>query len=341
MNLAMWRKALQVIPNVSRQEWEELDMVSKWLVSTRAAVLVMTFISAVLAGLFALRDSSFHFIPWLALAFGLIMAHAGNNLFNDYTDYTRGVDQNNYFRTMYGPQPLTHGLMTKRQHLAYFVVTSLLGLIAGFYLIWYNRFDPVVWALLGIGAFFLLFYTWPLKYIALGELAVLIVWGPLMIGGGYYVLTRNWDWNVVWASAPYTLGVTTVIFGKHIDKIQTDLEKNIHTLPVLIGEAGSRYTVIAMMILPYFVVIYMVAVRYFTPLMLLILLAIPNLRRVLPAFLRPRPQERPRDFPEGQGGWPLYFAPLAFLNNRSFGVLFMLGLIADVLVRILLPSFWR
>jgi 1,4-dihydroxy-2-naphthoate octaprenyltransferase len=341
MDLTMWRKALQVIPNVSREEWEELDMVSKWLVSTRAAVLVMTFISAVLAGLFALRDSSFHLIPWLALAFGLIMAHAGNNLFNDYTDYIRGVDQNNYFRTMYGPQPLTHGLMTKRQHLNYFIVTSLLGLAAGLYLIWRNDFDPIVWALLGLGAFFLLFYTWPLKYIALGELAVLIVWGPLMIGGGYYVLTHNWDWNVVWASAPYTLGVTTVIFGKHIDKIQTDREKNIHTLPVLIGEAASRYTVIAMMILPYFVVIHIVAARYFTPLMLLVLLAIPNLRQVLPAFLKPRPQERPSNFPDGQGGWPLYFAPLAFLNNRSFGVLFMLGLIGDVLVRILLPSFWR
>ena len=341
MNLAMWRKALQVIPDVSRQEWEKLDMVSKWLVSTRAAVLIMTFISAVLAGLFALRDNSFHFIPWLALAFGLVMAHAGNNLFNDYTDYVRGVDQNNYFRTLYGPQPLTHGLMTKRQHLSYFVATSLLGLIAGFYLIWYNDFDPVVWVLLGLGAFFLLFYTWPLKYIALGELAVLIVWGPLMIGGGYYVLTHHWDWNVVWASAPYTLGVTTVIFGKHIDKLQTDHAKKIHTLPVLIGEAVSRYMIIAMMILPYLFVVYMIAVRYFTPLMLIVLLAIPNLGRVLPAFFKPRPQERPKDFPEGQGGWPLYFAPLAFLNNRLFGILFMLGLVGDVLLRTLLPSFWR
>jgi 1,4-dihydroxy-2-naphthoate octaprenyltransferase len=36
-------------------------------------------------------------------------------------------------------------------------------------------------------AFFVLFYTWPLKYIGLGEIAVLIVWGPLMIGGGYFV----------------------------------------------------------------------------------------------------------------------------------------------------------
>ena len=341
MNFAMWNKALKVIPNVSREEWENLDLVSKWLISTRAAVLIMTFISATLAGLFAIRDNSFHFIPWLALAFGLIMAHASNNLFNDYTDYIRGVDQENYFRTMYGPQPLTHGLMTKRQHLTYFVITSLLGLTVGLYLIWYDSFDPIVWALLGLGAFFLLFYTWPLKYVALGELAVLIVWGPLMIGGGYYVLTHSWDWNVVWASAPYTLGVTTVIFGKHIDKIQTDREKNIHTLPVLIGETAARYIIIAMMFLPYLFVVYMVAVKYFTPLMLIVLLAIPRFLQVLPAFLKSKPEERPTDFPEGQGGWPLYFAPLAFWNNRSFGTFFLLGLVADVLARIFILDVWR
>jgi len=341
MNFAMWNKALNVIPSVSREEWEDLDLVSKWLISTRAAVLIMTFISTVLAGLFAARDSAFHFLPWLALAFGLIMAHASNNLFNDYTDYMRGVDQDNYYRTMYGPQPLTHGLMTKRQHLTYFVITGLLGLTAGLYLIWYNNFDPVVWAFLGLGAFFLLFYTWPLKYIALGELAVLIVWGPLMIGGGYYVLTHHWDWNVIWASAPYTLGVTTVIFGKHIDKIQTDWEKNIHTLPVLIGERISRYIVIGLMISPYSILGYMIAIQYFTPVIALVLLALPRLRQILPTFLKAKPETRPSNFPDGQGGWPLYFAPLAFWYNRSFGTFFVLGLIADVLLRIFLPTFWH
>lgn len=341
MNFAMWNKALNVIPSVSREEWEDLDLVSKWLISTRAAVLIMTFISTVLAGLFAARDNAFHFLPWLVLAFGLVMAHAGNNLFNDYTDYVRGVDQNNYFRTMYGPQPLTHGLMTKRQHLAYFVITSLMGLAAGLFLIWYNNFDPVVWILLGLGAFFLLFYTWPLKYIALGELAVLIVWGPLMIGGGYYVLTHHWDWNVVWASLLYALGVTTVIFGKHIDKIQTDRDKNIHTLPVLIGEKLARQVVMGMMILPYFLLTYLVAIKYFTPLILIVLIAIPRLRQVLPAFTNSKPKTRPLNFPDGQGGWPLYFAPLSFGYNRSFGTLFVLGLFVDVLIRILLPTFWH
>jgi 1,4-dihydroxy-2-naphthoate octaprenyltransferase len=340
MNLAMWNRALKAIPNVSLEEWDDLDFVSKWLISTRAAVLIMTFISALLAGLFAARDGAFQFVPWLALAFGLIMAHASNNLLNDHVDYLRGVDQGNYYRTMYGPQPLSHGLMTKRHHLVYFVITGFLGLAAGLYLIWYNNFDLVTWIVFALGAFFLLFYTWPLKHLALGELAVLIVWGPLMIGGGYYTLTHHWDWNVVWAGSIYALGVTTVIFGKHIDKVTTDREKNIHTLPVLIGEKMARHIVIAMMILPYLLLVHLVTSRYFTPFILIALLAIPRLRRVLPAFHNPKPATRPRDFPEGQGGWPLYFAPLAFWYNRSFGTLFVAGLLADVLIRILAPAFW-
>jgi 1,4-dihydroxy-2-naphthoate polyprenyltransferase len=341
MKSAMWNKALRVIPSVSRDEWEGLDLVSKWLISSRAAVLIMTFISTVLAGLFAARDGAFDFIPWVALVFGLIMAHASNNLLNDHIDHNRGVDQNNYYRSMYGPQPLTHGLMTKRQHLAYFVITGLLGLAAGLFLIWYRNFDPFIWTLLGLGAFFLLFYTWPLKYIALGEVAVFIVWGPLMIGGGYYVLAHHWDWNVVWAGSVYALGVTTVIFGKHIDKIRTDSEKKIHTLPVLIGEKTARLVVITMMILPYFLLTYLVAIKYFTPLIFITLVAVPHLRQVLPAFTHSKPETRPLNFPEGQGGWPLYFAPLAFLYNRSFGTYFVLGLVADVLIRIFLPAFWH
>ena len=105
IKFSVWREALQVIPNISREEWKHLDLISRWLICVRAAVLVMTFISAMLAGLFALRDNAFQFFPWLALTLGLILAHASNNIFNDFTDYVRGVDKDNYFRTMYGPPP--------------------------------------------------------------------------------------------------------------------------------------------------------------------------------------------------------------------------------------------
>ncbi|MBL8051240.1 MAG: prenyltransferase, partial [Anaerolineales bacterium] len=301
VKFSMWREALQIIPSVSKEEWNQLDIVSRWLVSTRAAVLIMTFLSAMLAGLFAIRNHTFEFLPWVMLTLGLILAHASNNLLNDYVDFARGVDKDNYSRTMYGPQPLAHGLMTRREHLTFFAFTGISALIAGLYLIAINNSDIGIWILLGFGAFFVLFYTWPLKYIALGEVAVFLVWGPLMIGGGYYVLSHQWDWNIVFASIPYTLGVTTVIFGKHIDKIKIDNSKKIYTLPVLLGEKISRYCVIAMMFSSYIVTAVLILTKFFSPVMLIVVFAIPALRKIMPAFLKPKPEERPKDFPDGRG----------------------------------------
>ncbi len=341
MNFVMWKKALTVIPNVSKEEWDKLDIISKWLISTRAAVLVMTFLSATLAGLFAWHDGfNVNLFTWFILTLGLVLAHASNNIFNDYTDYTRGVDKDNYYRTLYGPQPVADGLVTKRQHLTYFAITGLLALTCGIYLVIIG--GGYTWLFLALGAFFVLFYTWPLKYIAMGEIAVLIVWGPLMVGGGYYVLTpaHIWSWNVVWASLPYVLGVTTVIFGKHIDKLLIDKSKKIFTLPVLIGEKVARYTVLAMMALPYLLVVVLITTRYFTPVLLVVFMAIPTFLKMYPQFLKPKPETRPEGFPDGQGGWPLYFAPQAFINTRAFGTWFMSGMILDVIIRVVFPHFW-
>ncbi len=337
MNISMWRKALQVIPHVSNEEWRKLDVVSKWLISTRAAVLIMTFLSGAFAGIFAFRDGNFNLVKWLLLTLGLIFSHATNNLLNDYTDFNRGVDKDNYYRAQYGPQPLVHGLMTKRQHLTYAGITGAIALVFGLILVvtshnWWTL------ALLGMGVFFVLFYTWPLKYIALGELSVLLVWGPLMIGGGYFVITGVWSWMVVLASLPYALGVTGVIFGKHIDKYEMDKERKIHTLPVVIGERPARYMLVGMLILQYVLVLVMVISGYFTILMAAVLLAIPTFRQIWPMFGAPKPAEKPADYPDV---WPNYFVAAAFIHNRAFGVWFMLALIVDSILTVYYPTLLR
>jgi 1,4-dihydroxy-2-naphthoate octaprenyltransferase len=331
MNPSMWLKALRVIPRIDKDEWEKLDVLSKWLISTRAAVLIMTFLSAALAGIFAARVGQFNFGLWLLVTIGLILSHATNNLLNDYTDYVKGVDQDNYYRAEYGPHPLVHGLMTKRQLLTYAGVTGALAATCGIVLIALTDWNTAI--LMGLGIFFVLFYTWPLKYIALGELAVLIVWGPLMIGGGYYVITGSWDWNVVLGSLPYALGVTGVIFGKHIDKLAIDKTKRIHTLPVVIGETASRYILIGMLVLQYLLAIYLVVTGFFTPVMLIVAVAIPTFVQIWPMLRKPKPEEKPADYPDV---WPNYFVASAFVHNRKFGVWFMLGLIVDTIVKTLL-----
>jgi 1,4-dihydroxy-2-naphthoate octaprenyltransferase len=161
MNPSMWAQALRIIPRLDKDEWERLDVVSKWLIATRAAVLIMTFISAAIAGIFAFRDGHFNFWSWSLVTIGLVMAHATNNLLNDLTDYRRGVDKDNYFRTQYGAQPIQQGLWTEKQLLTYAGVTGLIALACGVALTLMR--GPAVLALLAVGALFVLFYTWPLK----------------------------------------------------------------------------------------------------------------------------------------------------------------------------------
>jgi len=331
MNISMWFKALQIIPRITKEEWQQLDLIARWLIATRAAVLIMTFLSAAIAGIIAYPHPDFNGWWWILLSIGLVFAHATNNLLNDYTDYTRGVDQENYYRTQYGPQPLVHGLMSKQELLIYAAITGLIALAAGLVLVLLRGGNTLL--LMSLGAFFVLFYTYPLKYIALGEIAVLVVWGPLMIGGGYYVLTGEWNWNVVLASLPYALGVTGVIFGKHIDKYEMDKEKRIYTLPVVIGEKASRLVVQWMIVMQYLLVIYLVLIKFFSPLLLLSLLALPALRRIFPIYQKPKPTEKPADFPDV---WPNYFVAAAFYHNRRFGLMFLLGLILDWLFK-----YWR
>lgn len=325
----MWARALRVIPRVSKPEWDALDIVSRWLLATRAAVFVMTAVSAGIGGLLAVRDGLFDAPRFLACLVGLVFAHATNNLVNDLTDHLKGVDQGNYFRAQYGPQPLEHGLLTIPQILRYIAVTGAIALTAGAWLV--ATTGGVTLNLLAAGIFFVLFYTWPLKYIGLGEPAVLLVWGPLMVGGTYYVVSGgHWDPSVTWISLAYAIGPTAVLFGKHTDKLPADRAKGIRTLPVLLGEPLSRLCVLAMLAAQMLLTIGLVARGALGWPLLVVLFALPTLRRVVPVFLRPRPTTRPPNFPEHI--WPTYLVAYAFRYNRVFGLLFLLGLLADLLL---------
>ena len=320
----MWVKALRIVPRVERDEWLRLDLISKWLIATRSAVFVMTFFSAAIAGVLAYRAGSFDAPLWWLVVLGLILAHATNNLLNDYIDHVKGVDKDNYFRARYGPQPLEHGLLSKSQLRTYIAATGGVALAIGVYLSAY-RGGLTPW-LLAAGFGLAVFYTWPLKHIALGEIAVLLVWGPLMVGGGYYVIAGAWDWQVVLISLAYALGPTTVIFGKHIDKLAEDRGK-VRTLPVLLGDKASRWVTMVLLCLCYVLVAYLVISGALTPVMLLVALALPSLLRALRVYAQPAPAARPSGFPAER--WPLWFVAHAFNHNRHFGALFLLALLID------------
>ncbi len=324
----MWLKALTIVPRVEKGEWERLDSISKWLIATRSVVLIMTFLSSAIGGLLAYKVGKFQLFPWLLCTMGLILAHATNNLLNDLVDHLLGVDEGNYFRIQYGPQPLENGFMSWKSHLLYIFFTGLFPLAIGIYLIYLRGLVALLLFL--AGAFFLLFYTFPLKYIGMGELAVLIVWGPLMVGGSFFIASGEWNWQVVIASLPYALGVASVLLGKHLDKWEFDKMRKIGTLPVLLGESKARILTIAVMLAQYLLVIYLVIIRFFSPALLLVLLVLPSFLYVFQIFKMPKPKKMPNGYREDV--WPLWFVAGTFWHNRRFGIAYLVGLIIDVML---------
>ncbi len=324
-----WMRALRTIPRIDRTEWDNYDIISRWLVATRSAVFVMTAISAMIGGILAWKDGNVNWVFFMVALAGLIFAHASNNLINDLVDYNKGIDVNNYYRSQYGPQPLENGFLKKPVFYRYIGITLLLAIAAGIYLV--MNTGPLTPVLAFLGLFFLLFYTWPLKYIGMGEPTVILVWGPLMIGGTYYVAGGSvWSWEVAMIGLVYALGPTSVLFGKHTDKLREDKAKGVNTLPVIIGEKVARYTNVGMWVSQYLLVGFMVAAGTVSPVMLVILLALPKLLWAYRVYSKPRPESAPPDLPGGV--WPLYLSAHAFNYNKTFGGLFLLGLIADTIL---------
>jgi 1,4-dihydroxy-2-naphthoate octaprenyltransferase len=339
LNLAMWKKATTTLVRMdSKTEWDALDVVSKWLIATRSGVTTVTLYSCVIAGFFALRAGVFAFLPWIVMTIGLFLAHGTNNLLNDYTDYSRGIDTDNYFRTQYGVHPLVQGFWGKSVQIRWFVVSGLLGMLSAAYALYYSGFDPVVIGLFVYGALMLLLYTYPLKYFALGELTIFVIWGPIMIGGVYMVLAHQWDWSVALAGVPFGLSTASINIGKHIDKSGEDRAKGVHTLPVLIGQTAARWVNFMTIILAYAVTLYSIFVtRFLSPALLLVLIAAPDALKALALLSKPRPAEAPPGYPV----WPRWFSTVSFMHNRKFGNLFILGVALDVAVRLVFPAFWR
>ncbi len=329
-NVAMWGKALTEMPRISKEEWDGLDLVSRWLIATRSAVIIMTFTSAAFAGVLAFKAGAFDGLLFALVTGGLCLAHATNNLVNDLTDHLKGVDKGNYFRTQYGPQTVEDGFLSVKQLITYAAITGGAGLAIGLYLVFVSPRGEITLALLASGLFFVLFYTWPLKYIGMGEPAVLVVWGPLMVGGSYFVVTGEWSNEVALASLAYALGPTAVLFGKHTDKLSFDSDKGIKTLPVLLGEKLSRRVTVALLLAQYPVIAYLVYTGFFHPVMLVTFASMLSLKRVFEVFANPRPSRAPSSLPDGV--WPLWFVGVAFWFTRRYSAFFLIGLLLDVLL---------
>jgi 1,4-dihydroxy-2-naphthoate octaprenyltransferase len=305
------------------QEFAHLDPVTRFLYAARSVILVISAQSAVMAGLLAAAHRRFAVVPFVLVFVGYVVLHAISNLSNDFFGYRRGHDTADSPRRRYTLHPIASGAVSVRLLATGLIVLGLVAAaIAGYFIA--LRGWPAVWLTIAGAALLWAYDAAPraLKQLGLGELAAFAVWGPLMIGGGYFVITGQWSGAAFAASVPPGLGVMSILVGKHIDQRQFDTAHHQRTLPVLLGERLARgfneLSVAGM----YVVAVAAVLLGALTPCALLILLAVPRAVRALRVMARPAPAEPP----VGYVGWPLWYHRVCLVHNRAFGWLYIAGL---------------
>jgi 1,4-dihydroxy-2-naphthoate octaprenyltransferase len=320
-----WARAFVGFYRAQDASARELDPIARFLFSARSVILVISAQAAIIAGLLALTDRHFDALSFVLVLVGFIDAHAISNLSNDYFGFRRGHDTPDSPRMRYTVHPLASGMLTTRQLAAGLAVLGLAGLaIAAFFVV--TR-GPLALAFAGAGIALLFLYDAspvPLKSIGLGEIASFLVWGPLMVGGGYFVISGQLSVAPFLVSIPYGLGVASILIGKHIDQRAFDLAHGLRTLPVVLGERWARALNEAVVALMYVVVALLAATGTVSLLVVVVVLALPRAVHAIRLMGRPRPAEPPAAYV----GWPLWYHRACLVHNRLFGWLFIIGLAA-------------
>lgn len=319
----LWLGAFTGFYRPGIEEISRLDSVSKFLYAARSVILVISAQAAIIAGLLAIADHQFHSVDFVAVLMGFVVAHMISNLSNDYFGFKRGHDMPDSPRMRYTVHPLASGVLDTRTLVIGLAILAVIGSAITVFFILERGWVAAAFAAAGMAL--LLLYDaapTPLKSVGLGEVAVLLVWGPLMVGGGYAMITGRVSGDAFWASIPYGLGVMTILIGKHIDQIDFDSPKGIRTLPVLLGERAARALNIVTVVLIYAVAAALIGFGHLTPFAVIIVISLPRGVRAIRVMSRPRPLAPPPDYV----GWPLWYHRVCLEHNRLFGWVYILGL---------------
>jgi 1,4-dihydroxy-2-naphthoate polyprenyltransferase len=308
-------------------EVRRLDAVSRFLYAARSVILVISAQAAIIAGLLAAAVGRFHWGSFIGILIGFVVAHMISNLSNDYFGFKRGHDTPDSPRMRYTVHPLASGVLESHTLLTGLAILVLIGVSLSTYFIFERGWLAVAFAASGVSLLFLYDAApTPLKSIGLGEVAVFLVWGPLMIGGGYSMITGQLSADVLFASVPYGLGVMTILIGKHIDQMDFDSHKDIRTLPVLIGGPAARVLNIIAIIAIYALVAILIAFGRLSLFSAVIAVSLPQAVRAI----RVLSHVRPATPPAGYIGWPLWYHRACLQHNRIFGWTYIAGLAAAV-----------
>ena len=190
------------------------DRVLFWYRNSRPYTIPITFLSWLVAFIYSLKsggDICYGIISY----FGIAIVHLVTNLADDYFDYVRLSKDKSFIssakdsKCRYLKQGLCNLDELKNVILFMLFVAALIGV----YLFFAAGKYVLIFALTAL--FIALFYS-KLSSCGLGDIAVIIAYGPLMYEGVFYVMTGNFSSEIIILSFACALFVNSILYSSMI-----------------------------------------------------------------------------------------------------------------------------
>lgn len=226
------------------------DTIFFWLKAARVHTLPMSFMSWLVVFCWAIKQGGNIFFGILALI-GVMLAHLGVNLFDDYSDYKKEVgtikssDEKKSIKMQKGKcKYLIDSKATLNQALIVTFIYFGLAALIGFYFLIVCGWQ--VAAIAGIAAIFCLLYPL-LSYCGLAEVAVGMTFAPLLFAGVSFVMLGYFSKDILLLSISPGLLTVGLLHTHALMDYDFDIKDKKKTLCTVLGSKQAALIALGLM----------------------------------------------------------------------------------------------
>lgn len=230
----------------------------EYILATRPWSLPASLMPAIMANILAykqLDDGEFSKLTAIGSMVCVFGVHIAGNLVNTYYDFMYGVDGPNS-----DDKTLVDGILKPRNVFNFSIASYALSIISFIVFTTFTNIDFILlFCLFSMGALLSFFYTGvlKLKYVAFGDLVIILTFGPLNVLFTYASQTNLLSWKPIMASIPLICLTEAILHANNSRDSREDQIKNIITLPIMLGDRYSFHFYALLIVTPFLFALYM------------------------------------------------------------------------------------
>lgn len=239
-----------------------LMKIKTYLLALRPWSLSASLVPTLLGSAIAFRSNGlqeFNLLTFVLTIFTVITVHCAGNVVNTYFDFVKGIDNRKS-----DDRTLVDHILTKDEVVSLGAALYMAG-CAGFIslaVLSPAKMEHLAFVYFGgLSSSFLYTGGIGLKYIALGDVLILIIFGPISVLFAFMSQTGSVEWCTIYYAIPLALNTEAILHSNNTRDAESDKKVGIVTLAILIGRTASHVLYALLLFTPYSIFV-VLSVKY-------------------------------------------------------------------------------